>query len=123
MHPEVTYTPCATSSKGGIGNTITFAQFEEGGLLSKSHDNVESGDESVDNSIIPPLIGEEEMDVMDLGNESDYEPMPTDMLEDICDGIKYHPSVNRIEACYEIRDCIKRGKSEWIGSLSYTKHG
>ena len=33
MRPAVSYIPCATSSKGGIGNTITFAQFEEGGFI------------------------------------------------------------------------------------------
>ena len=32
---------------------------------------------------------------MDSGNDSDDEPMSTDMLEDICDGSKSHPIVNR----------------------------
>ena len=44
---------------------------------------------------MPPLISEEEMDVMDSGNESDDEPMFTEMLEEICDGSKSHPNVNR----------------------------
>ena len=35
---------------------------------------------------------------MDSGDESDDEPMSTEMLEDICDGSKSHPSVNMIEA-------------------------
>ena len=47
---------------------------------------------------MPPQISEEEMDVMDSGNDYDDEPMSTDMLEDICDGSKSHPRVNRIEA-------------------------
>ena len=38
------------------------------------------------------------MDVMDSGNESDDEPMSTEMLEDILDRSKSHLSVNRIDA-------------------------
>ena len=30
MHPDVTYTPYATSSRGETGDIITFTQFEEG---------------------------------------------------------------------------------------------
>ena len=56
---------------------------------------------------MPLLISEEEMYVMSSGNESDDEPMSMDMLEDIRDGSQSHPSVNRIEARYKIRDCIK----------------
>ena len=37
------------------------------------------------------------MDVMDSGDESYDESMSTDILEDIRDGIKYHPSLNRRE--------------------------
>ena len=40
------------------------------------------------------------MDVMDSGDESYDESMSTDMLEDICDGIKSHPSLNRRETRY-----------------------
>ena len=32
--PAVSYIPCATYSKEKAGDVITFAQFEEGGLLS-----------------------------------------------------------------------------------------
>ena len=46
---------------------------------------------------MPPLIGKEEMDVMDSGDKSDDEPMPVEMLEDICDSSKSHPNVNRRE--------------------------
>ena len=35
MHPTVTYTPYATSSKEQTGDVITFAQFEEGNLKVK----------------------------------------------------------------------------------------
>ena len=33
---------------------------------------------------------------MSSGNDSDDEPMYTDMLEDICDGSQSHPTINRI---------------------------
>ena len=32
MRPTVTYIPCAASSREQTGNTITFAQFEEGNI-------------------------------------------------------------------------------------------
>ena len=48
------------------------------------------------------------MDEMDSGDESDDEPMSTEMLEDIHDGIQSHPSVNRKEERYKISDRIKR---------------
>ena len=36
IRPTVTYTPYATSSKEQTGNVITFAHFEEGGLISEA---------------------------------------------------------------------------------------
>ena len=45
MCPAVTYTLYATSSKEQAGDVITFAQFEEGGLLSETRNDTESGDE------------------------------------------------------------------------------
>ena len=95
MCPSVTYTPCATSSRGKTGDIIAFAQFEEGYLLSKTRKDAESGDESNGDSIMSPLLSEEEMDVMDYGDESDDEPMSMEMLEDIHDRSQSHPNVNR----------------------------
>ena len=46
MRPAVTYTLYATSSKEQTSNVITFTQFEEGGILTKTRKNKESGDES-----------------------------------------------------------------------------
>ena len=46
IRPEVTYTPYATSSKEQTGNVITFAQFEEGNLLTENRNDTESDDES-----------------------------------------------------------------------------
>ena len=46
MRLTVTYNPYATSSKEQTGDVITFAQFEEGNLITENHNNTESGDES-----------------------------------------------------------------------------
>ena len=43
--------------------------------------------------------------------------MSTDILEDILDGIKYHPSINRRYAHYNICDLIKLGQAECKGAL------
>ena len=52
MHPAVTYTPYATSSKEQTGDVITLAQFEEWNLLSETRNDTESGDESDSESIM-----------------------------------------------------------------------
>ena len=59
MRPAVLCIPCTTSSKEKTSNKTTFTHFEEGDLLSETFDDAESGDESDDNSIIPPLLREE----------------------------------------------------------------
>ena len=46
MRPTVTYTPYAASYKEQTGKVITFAQFDEGNLLSETRNDTESGDES-----------------------------------------------------------------------------
>ena len=79
------------------GDLITSTNFEEVNLLSKTRNNVESGDESDDNSIMSPLLSEDEMYAMDSVNDSDDESMSTEMLDDIIDGSQYHPNVNRRE--------------------------
>ena len=45
---------------------------------------------------------------MDYGDESDDEPISTEMVEDIHDGSQSHPNVNRREACYKICDPINQ---------------
>ena len=72
-----------------------FTQFEEGNLLSETREYAESGDQSNDDSIMPPLLSKEEMDAMDSGGESNDKPMPMEMLEDIFDGSQSHLNVNR----------------------------
>ena len=122
MRPSVKYTPYATSSKGKNGNILTSAQVEEGSLLSETCDNAEMIDESNDNSIIPPLIREEEMDEMDSRDESDDEPTSTEMLQDIRDRSQTHSNVTRREARYKIRDRIKQIQLEWKGALKSTQN-
>ena len=117
MHPNLPYVTCATSSKEKTCDILTFAHFEEGNLLSENRNDAENGDKYDDNSIMTPLISKKEMDVMNSGDESDDEPMSTEMLEDIHDGSQYHPNVNRIETYYKIRDCIKKRQQEWKGVL------
>ena len=80
INPDVTYKPCATSSREQTGDIITFTKFGEGNILTKTRNNIESGDEFNDDSIIPPLLSEEEMDAMDNGDESDNDLLSTKML-------------------------------------------
>ena len=62
MRPAVTYTPYTTSSKEQTGDVITFAQFEEGELISETRNNTESGDESNSESI---MMSEKDMKNLD----------------------------------------------------------
>ena len=55
---------------------------------------------------MPPILSEEETDVMNSSNEPDHDLISTEILEDICDGSQSHPNVNKREACYKIRDRI-----------------
>ena len=71
---------------------------------------------------MPPLISEEEMDVMDSGDEYEDEPMSMEMLEDIRYGSESHMGINSREARYKIRDRIKQRQSEWKGSLKATRN-
>ena len=105
MRPTVTYTPYVTSSKGQTGNVITFAQFEEGNILTENRNNAESGDESDNDSI---MMSEQDMENINSGNESYHDLISTEMLEDIRDGSKTHPNVDRRETHYEICDRIRQ---------------
>ena len=62
------------------------------------------------------------MDAMDSRDESDNNPISTEMLEDIRDGSQYHLNINRREARYKIRNCIKKRQSEWKGGLKATRN-
>ena len=93
----MTYTPCDTSSREQTGNIITFAQFEEGTILTKTRNDAEIGDESDNESI---MMIEQDMDSINSGDESDHDLISTNFLEDIRDGSQTHPNVNRREARY-----------------------
>ena len=58
---------------------------------------------------------------MSPGDESDSEPMSTDLLEDIRDGSQSRPIINRREARYNIRDHIFLKQSECKGVLLSTR--
>ena len=90
---------------------------EEGNILSETLNDAKSGNESNDNSKMPPLLSEEEMDAIDSGDESDRDIISTDMLEDLRDRSHSCPNVNRREARYKIRNRIKRIQSKWKGAL------
>ena len=109
MRTEVMYTPYATSSKEQTGDVITFAQFEEVNILTKTCNDAESGDESDNKSI---MMSEQDMDTINSGDESDHDLVSTEMLEDIRDGSQTHPNVNRREAHYKIRDRIRQRQLE-----------
>ena len=92
MRLAVTFTPYGTSSREQIGRIITFAQFEEVEILTKTSNYAESGDESDNESI---MMSEQDMDAMNSGDESDHDLTSRDMLEDIRDGSQTHPKINR----------------------------
>ena len=58
VHMDVSYIPCATSSRKHTGDIIRFTQFQEGNLLSETWDDAESSDKSDNGSIMPPLTSE-----------------------------------------------------------------
>ena len=118
MRPAVTYTPYATTSREKTGDIIMFAYFEEGNILTETCNDAESGDESDNKSI---MISKQDMDAMNSGDESDHDLISTEMLEDIRDGGQTHPIVNRREARYKIRDCIRKRASQWKGALKDTQ--
>ena len=107
MRPEVTYTTCATSLREQTGDIIIFSQFEEGDIWTKNCNDAEICDASDDNSI---MMIKQDMDAMDSDNESDHDLISTYLLEDIRDRSQTHPNVNRREARYKIRNCIKQRK-------------
>ena len=118
MRPEVTYTTYGTSSIEQTGDIITFVQFEEGNILTKTCNNAESGDESDNESI---MMIEQDMDAINSGDESDHDIISTEMLEDIHDGSQTHLNVNRRLARYKIRDPITQIQSEGKGALKSTQ--
>ena len=96
--------------KEQTGDVITFAQFEEVNILTKTCNDAESGDEYDNKSI---MMSKQDMDAINYGDESDHDLISTEMLQEICDGIQTHRNVNKIEARYKIRDSISQRQLEW----------
>ena len=74
VRPDFSYTHCAKSSRETTDDITMFTQFKEGNLLSETQnllsetwDDTEINNESDDDSTIPPLIREEEMNAMGSG--------------------------------------------------------
>ena len=82
MRPAVMYTQDATSSKEQTGNVITFAQFEEGNLLSETRNDTESGEKSDSKSI---MMSEKDMENLDGEEKFDDNLISTETLHDIRD--------------------------------------
>ena len=110
MHPTVTYTPYATSSKEKTGAVIMFTHFEEGDLLTETHNNIESGDESNSESL---MMSKQDMENIDDKEKFDDNLISMETLHDICDGNQTHPNIDKREARLKIRDRIKQRQSEW----------
>ena len=62
----------------------------EGNILTETHNDSESGDESDNKSI---MMSEQDMENLDSNEESDHYLISTEMLEDICDGSQTHSNV------------------------------
>ena len=60
------------------------------------------------------------MENINSGDGSDHDLISTEMLGDIRDGSQTHPTVNKREARYEIRDRIRRKESQRKGALKAT---
>ena len=98
------YTVCYVFERK-TGNVIKFAQFEEENILTKTRNDAEISDKSNNKSII---MSEHNINAINFGDESDHDLISTKILEDIRDGSQTHANVNRIEARYKIRDCIRQ---------------
>ena len=59
---------------------------------------------------------------MSSGNESNAEPMSTDMLENIHDSSQSHSIINRRETRYKICYSIKRSQAECKIALLYAQN-
>ena len=74
-------------------------------ILIETLNNAESCDKSDNESI---MVSKQDMDAINYGDESDHDLIYTEMLEDMRDGSQTYPNVNKREARYKIRDCIRQ---------------
>ena len=106
-----------SSSKEQTGDVITFAQFEEGNLLTETHNNKEIGDKSDSESI---MMKKQDMENLYEKENSDDNHMSTETLHDIRDRNQTHTNVDKREARRKISNRINQRKSEWKGALKAT---
>ena len=66
------------------------------------------------------MMSEQDMENLGSNEESDHDLISTEMLEDICDGSQIHPSINKREARYKIRDRVRQNESQWKEALKDT---
>ena len=92
MRLTVTYTPYATSSREQNGNVITFAEFEEGNLLTETRNDTESGDESNSQSI---MMSEKDMENLDEKEKFDDDLISMETLHDIRDVNQTHLNIDK----------------------------
>ena len=118
MRTTVTYTPYATSSKEQTGDVITFAQFEEGNLITETSNDTESNDES-DSEL--SMMGKKDMENLNEKEKFDDDLISTETLHDILDGNQTHLNIDKREARLKIRDRIKQNKSHRKGALRATQ--
>ena len=67
------------------------------------------------------MMSEQDMENINSGDDSDHDLISTEMLGDMFDGSQTHPNVNRREARYKIRDCIRQRQSGQKGALKATQ--
>ena len=86
---------------------ITFAQFEEGNLLTETRNDTKIGDESDSKSI---MMSEKDMENLDEKEKFDDDLISTETLHDIRYGNQTHPNIDKREARLKISDHIKQNK-------------
>ena len=67
-------------------------------------------------------MNKQDMKNIDSNEKSDHDFISKEVLEDIRDGSKTHPTVNKREARYEIRDRVRRKELQWKGALKATRN-
>ena len=77
MRPAVSYIPYTTYSKVQTGDVITFAQFEEGNILTETRKDTEIGEESDSESL---MMNEQDMENIDSNEKFDHDLISTEML-------------------------------------------
>ena len=107
MRLSVTYTTYGTSLREKTGNIMTFTQFEEGNILTKTSNDAESGDESDTESI---MMSKQDMENIDEKENFDYNHISMETLHDIREGNQTHPNIDKREAHLKISDRIKQKK-------------